>query len=148
MGQKRLGSSRWRSQGEVAARSVDGGAYGATSLPLHHSLREQSPSPSLRDREDRQRPLATPKRTLRTILSASTLRSADLGNLPGPVADHIARPGAALRRFVLAIVEPAFLERQAAAADAPVEQPARSRQRRDPRAHPRPPPGAGPSGRT
>src|SRR3546814_7930807 len=80
MGQKRLGSSLWRSHGEVAARSVDGGAYGATSLPLHHSLREQSPSPSLRDREDRQRPLATPKRTLRTILSASTLRSADLGN--------------------------------------------------------------------
>src|SRR3546814_2353572 len=77
---------------EVSARSVDGGAYGATSLPLHHSLRDQSPSPSLRDREDRQRPLATPKRTLRTILSASTLRSADLGNLPGPVAPHIARP--------------------------------------------------------
>src|SRR3546814_17640490 len=26
----------WRSHGEVAARSTDGGAYGATSLPLHH----------------------------------------------------------------------------------------------------------------
>src|SRR3546814_17571655 len=79
------------------------------------SLRERSPSPSLRDREDRQRPLTIPKRTLRTILSASTLRSADFGNPPGPVADHIARPGAALRRLVLAIVDPAFLERQATA---------------------------------
>src|SRR3546814_5507735 len=34
----------------------------ATSLPLHHPF-GWPPSPSLRDREDRQRPLPTPRRT-------------------------------------------------------------------------------------
>ena len=37
----------------MAARSADGGASGVTSRPLHPRLRRQSPSPSLRDREDR-----------------------------------------------------------------------------------------------
>src|SRR3546814_20253006 len=33
----------WRSHGEVAARSTDGGAYGAPSLPLHHSASRAIP---------------------------------------------------------------------------------------------------------
>ncbi len=90
------------------------------------------PSPWLRHREDRKPPLPIP------------MPSADLGNLPRPVADHIARPRSALRRLVPAVVEPAFLERQATAADALVEQPARSRQRRDLRVDPRAQSGADP----
>ena len=42
-----------RSDGEVAARSADGGAMAALpSRPLHHALRARSPSPRLRRRED------------------------------------------------------------------------------------------------
>ena len=48
-----LRSSLWRSHGEVAARSADGGAIPPPLRPLHHRLRRRSPSPSLRDREDR-----------------------------------------------------------------------------------------------
>src|SRR3546814_643136 len=42
-------SSLRRSRGEVAARSVDGGRG---RWPLHRSLRERSPSPWLRHREE------------------------------------------------------------------------------------------------
>src|SRR3546814_13295188 len=78
-----------------------------------------------------ERPLTTPKRTSRAIYLPH------LRNLPRPVAEQIARPGAALRRLILYVVEPAFLQRQAAAADALVEQFARSFERRNPRVAPR-----------
>src|SRR3546814_8206436 len=45
-------SSLRRSRGEVAARSVDGGAMARGRWPLHRSLRERSPSPWLRHREE------------------------------------------------------------------------------------------------
>jgi len=51
-----LETSLSRSDGEVAARRADGGADAvrrrAALRPLHHSLRERSPSPWLRYRED------------------------------------------------------------------------------------------------
>src|SRR3546814_7003950 len=45
-------SSLRRSRGEVAARSVDGGAMARGRWPLHRPLRERSPSPWLRHREE------------------------------------------------------------------------------------------------
>src|SRR3546814_16771682 len=45
-------SSLRRSRGEVAARSVDGGAMARGRWPLHRSLRERSPFPWLRHREE------------------------------------------------------------------------------------------------
>jgi hypothetical protein len=72
------------------------------------------------------------------------LRSADLGDLARAVAEHIARPRPALCRLVLAVVESAFLERQATAADAIVEQLACPRERDDLRIDPRAQPGADP----
>src|SRR3546814_18969070 len=73
-----------------------------------------------------ERPLTTPKRTSRAIYLPH------LRNLPRPVAEQIARPGAALRRLILYAVEPAFLQRQEAAADALGEHSARAFERRNP----------------
>src|SRR3546814_5973232 len=45
-------SSLCRRHGEVAARRADGGVFSAAPRPLHHSIRERSPPPSLRDKEE------------------------------------------------------------------------------------------------